>query len=116
MLGLPGQQGRQLWQERLQAEGRGRAGAERYRIYGRSDVNRLAFVKRSRDLGFTIDEVRVLLALAREGDRDCKEVDAIASDEAASGTRRNSRTATSVCSPARSLPNDGGGRLSVCTE
>jgi DNA-binding transcriptional MerR regulator len=52
--------------------------AARYRIYGRSDVNRLAFVKRSRDLGFTIDEVRVLLALAREGDRDCKEVDAIA--------------------------------------
>ena len=49
-----------------------------YRIYGRSDVNRLAFVKRSRDLGFTIEQVRVLLALAQEGDRNCKEVDAIA--------------------------------------
>lgn len=52
--------------------------AARYRIYCRSDVNRLAFVKRSRDLGFTIEEVRVLLALAQEGDRNCKEVDAIA--------------------------------------
>jgi Cu(I)-responsive transcriptional regulator len=52
--------------------------AARYRIYGRSDVNRLAFVKRSRDLGFTIEEVRVLLALAQEVDRNCNEVDAIA--------------------------------------
>src|SRR5258707_5289391 len=52
--------------------------AARYRIYGRSDVNRLAFVKRSRDLGFTIEEVRVLLTLAQEADRNCKEVDAIA--------------------------------------
>ncbi len=50
----------------------------RYRIYGRSDVNRLAFVKRSRDLGFTIEQVRVLLALASDVGRDCKEVDAIA--------------------------------------
>jgi len=49
-----------------------------YRIYGRSDVNRLAFVKRSRDLGFTIEQVRVLLALASDVGRDCKEVDAIA--------------------------------------
>jgi Cu(I)-responsive transcriptional regulator len=52
--------------------------AARYRIYDRSDVSRLAFVKRSRDLGFTIEEVRVLLALAQDADRDCKEVDAIA--------------------------------------
>src|SRR5258708_5405178 len=52
--------------------------AARYLIYGRNDVNRLAFVKRSRDLGFTIEEVRVLLALAREGHRNCKEVDSIA--------------------------------------
>src|SRR5260221_11880205 len=46
--------------------------ATRYRIYGRGDVNRLAFVKRSRDLGFTIEEVRVLLALARDVGRDCR--------------------------------------------
>jgi len=52
--------------------------AARYRIYHQSDVNRLAFVKRSRDLGFTIEEVRVLLALAQDVDRNCKEVDAIA--------------------------------------
>jgi Cu(I)-responsive transcriptional regulator len=52
--------------------------AARYRIYCRSDVNRLAFVKRSRDLGFTIEEVRVLLALAQDVDQNCKEVDAIA--------------------------------------
>jgi DNA-binding transcriptional MerR regulator len=37
-----------------------------------------AAAKRSRDLGFTIEEVRVLLALAQEGDRNCKEIDAIA--------------------------------------
>jgi len=52
--------------------------AARYRIYGRSDVNRRAFMKQSRDLGFTIEEVRVLMTLAQDNDRDCKEVDAIA--------------------------------------
>src|ERR1700730_9275063 len=35
----------------------------RYRLYDSDDVRRLAFVRRSRELGFSLDEVRALLAL-----------------------------------------------------
>jgi MerR family mercuric resistance operon transcriptional regulator len=42
----------------------------RYRHYGASDVKRLGFVRRARELGFTLDEVRALLEL---GQGDCVE-------------------------------------------
>jgi MerR family mercuric resistance operon transcriptional regulator len=39
----------------------------RYRRYGAADVRRLVFIRRARELGFTLDEVRALLKLS-EGD------------------------------------------------
>ena len=42
------------------------------RLYGPEDVKRLAFVRRSRELGFSLDEIRTLLALADRG--SCAEV------------------------------------------
>jgi len=50
----------------------------RYRLYGGEDVGRLAFVRRSRGLGFTLDEVRALLGLAAGGGGACAEVREIA--------------------------------------
>lgn len=52
--------------------------AGNYRSYSAADVSRLSFIRRSRDLGFTIDEIRTLLSLADQRDRDCVEVDRIA--------------------------------------
>jgi MerR family mercuric resistance operon transcriptional regulator len=41
----------------------------RFRRYGREDVVRLRFIRRARQLGFTLDEVRALLRLSRaDGD------------------------------------------------
>ncbi|MBW0002984.1 MAG: helix-turn-helix domain-containing protein [Hyphomicrobiales bacterium] len=45
----------------------------RYRSYGTEDVSRLGFVRRARELGFTLDGVRALLALASDGDSSCVE-------------------------------------------
>ena len=50
----------------------------RFRRYGKADVQLLTFVRRARELGFTLDEVRALLRLsARNGDT-CSDVRAIA--------------------------------------
>jgi MerR family transcriptional regulator, mercuric resistance operon regulatory protein len=46
--------------------------------FGAEDVGRLAFVRRARELGFTLDEVRVLLSLAVEGQGACAEVRGLA--------------------------------------
>lgn len=46
----------------------------RYRSYGGGDVARLGFVRRARELGFTLDEVRALLGLAAGGQASCAEV------------------------------------------
>ena len=46
----------------------------RYRSYGADDVGRLGFVRRARELGFTLDEVRALLGLAGGGHASCAEV------------------------------------------
>jgi MerR family mercuric resistance operon transcriptional regulator len=49
--------------------------AARYRLYQAGDVRRLAFVRRARELGFTLDEVRALLALSVDDGKDtCAEV------------------------------------------
>lgn len=45
----------------------------RYRNYGTEDVGRLGFVRRARELGFTLDEVRALLHLATGGQASCAE-------------------------------------------
>jgi len=49
--------------------------AGRYRLYDIADVQRLAFIRRARELGFTLDEVRTLLSLsANEGPGACANV------------------------------------------
>lgn len=48
------------------------------RTYGSSDVRRLAFIRHGRALGFSIDEIRSLLGLAEQPERDCSEAAAIA--------------------------------------
>jgi len=53
--------------------------AANYRSYGDPHRARLTFVRHSRDLGFTIDEIRSLLDLSDDPGRDCSEADRIAS-------------------------------------
>src|SRR5258707_1183219 len=49
-----------------------------YRSYTADHLARLSFVRRSRDLGFTLAQIRALLDLTDQRERDCGAVDAIA--------------------------------------
>jgi MerR family mercuric resistance operon transcriptional regulator len=48
--------------------------AGRYRVYDSTDIRQLTFIRRARELGFTLDEVRALLALSANGQGACAEV------------------------------------------
>lgn len=49
-----------------------------YRAYGATELGRLSFIRRARDLGFPLDQVRALLSLSDDRGRDCATVDALA--------------------------------------
>jgi MerR family mercuric resistance operon transcriptional regulator len=49
------------------------------RVYGQAERQSLAFIRRSRELGFTLGEIRALLALSTgDGDNTCAEVRQVA--------------------------------------
>jgi Cu(I)-responsive transcriptional regulator len=52
--------------------------AGNYRRYARPHLERLSFIRRGRDLGFSLDEVRELLRLSDDRSQSCAEVDRIA--------------------------------------
>ncbi len=49
-----------------------------YRNYGPAEAATLIFIRRARDLGFSIPDIRELLELSNEDDRSCAAVDSLA--------------------------------------
>lgn len=54
-----------------------------YREYRAEEVERLRFIARSRDLGFSLEEIRTLLRLSERKDMSCEEVDRLARQQLA---------------------------------
>jgi MerR family mercuric resistance operon transcriptional regulator len=49
-----------------------------HRLYGQAQTRTLTFIRRARELGFNLDEIRALLGLAAPGKASCADVRAIA--------------------------------------
>ena len=49
-----------------------------FRSYEPEHLNRLSFIRRARDLGFSLEQVRALLTLSDDRTRPCTAIDAIA--------------------------------------
>jgi MerR family transcriptional regulator, mercuric resistance operon regulatory protein len=52
--------------------------ANGYRHYTGREVEQLRFIMRSRELGFSLDEIRRLLTLSDDAERSCAEVEELA--------------------------------------
>lgn len=51
--------------------------AANYRVYGKVQLDRLRFIRRCRDLGFSLDQIAELVALSSDSQKPCGEVDAL---------------------------------------
>lgn len=61
------------------------------RRYGRPELERLAFIRHARDLGFSIDAIRELIDLSGQEDRPCANADRIAKEQLAAVRDRIAR-------------------------
>lgn len=59
-----------------------------YRSYEPGHLNRLSFIRRARHLGFSLDQIRALLALADNREQSCAAVDRIAAEHCAEIERK----------------------------
>lgn len=89
--------------------------ASNYRVYAPPHLERLRFIRRCRDLGFTLDEVRELLRLSSEEGKSCAEVDRIAAVHLAD-TERKIADLTRLAARLRRIINrcEGGGVIADC--
>lgn len=62
--------------------------AGNFRAYAPEHLARLSFIRRARDLGFTLDQVRALLGLSDQKRSSCDTVDAIAREHLADVDRK----------------------------
>lgn len=84
------------------------------RTYVASDVQRLSFVRHSRELGFSVEEIRSLLTLTDRPDGDCAEVSAIARRHLDSIATRIARLTTLSAALETVVTTCGGGRVEDC--
>ena len=85
-----------------------------YRAYSSDDLARLSFIRRARDLGFSLDQVRALLDLTRQGERDCATVDGIASEHLAEVDRKLADLTALRRELARVISTCEGGTVAEC--
>jgi DNA-binding transcriptional MerR regulator len=88
--------------------------AANYRAYGPDHLARLSFVRRSRDLGFSIEAVRDLLRLSDQKRRDCASVGAIACEHLAQIDRKIADLTSLRRELQRLMTQCGNGRIDSC--
>lgn len=84
------------------------------RRYERGDVDRLNFIRHARDLGFSIEAIRELLAMADRPDMPCHEADAIAQRHLEDVQTRIARMQLLKAELERMLAQCAGGSVSDC--
>ena len=84
------------------------------RRYGDAELDRLSFIRHSRQLGFSLDAIRELLDLSDNPDRPCNEADAIARRQLKQVEQRLSRLDALRTELKRMARECSGGHTSDC--
>jgi DNA-binding transcriptional MerR regulator len=84
------------------------------RLYSRKAMERLAFIRHARDLGFTLEAIRDLLSLSDRPDQPCAAADAIAKAQLAEVESRIARLTVLKAELERMILQCAGGRIADC--
>ncbi|MDA8248616.1 MAG: helix-turn-helix domain-containing protein [Rhodospirillales bacterium] len=85
-----------------------------HRLYTQAHLDRLAFIRHARELGFPLDGVRGLLRLADDPERPCGEADTIARAHLAAVQGRIARLQALEAELSRMIAACGRGRVAEC--
>ncbi|MGF7004962.1 MerR family transcriptional regulator [Aminobacter sp. BE322] len=84
------------------------------RRYGKTEVDRLNFIRHARELGFEVDHIRELLAMSQEPQASCHQADSIAKSHLREVDRRIEKLQALRVELARMVDECGHGRICDC--
>lgn len=84
------------------------------RLYGRATLERLAFIRHARNLGFSLEAIRDLLSLSDNPEQPCAAADAIARAQLAEVEKRLARLSALKIELERMILQCAGGRIADC--
>ena len=84
------------------------------RLYGQAEVDRLNFIRHSREVGFEIENIREFLAMSEQPQSSCHKVDSIANSHLIEIDRRIASLTTLKAELARMISECGRGRVCDC--
>lgn len=85
-----------------------------YRHYGEHARRRLSFVRRARELGFSIEQIRELIAFGEQREHECSSVDDVVKAHIAEIKRKVVDLLALQTELQRMLGNCPGGRVADC--
>jgi Cu(I)-responsive transcriptional regulator len=85
-----------------------------YRDYTPEAVERLAFIRHARELGFELSDIRSLIELAETPDRTCEDVDEIANNHLAQVEQKLRRLTSLRNELSDVISSCRGGRVAEC--
>lgn len=88
--------------------------AGNYREYDTAALARLSFIRRGRDLGFSLDQIETLMNLTRDPGADCAQVDAIARNHLADVKRKIADLSSLRRELDALLDSCAGGKIGTC--
>lgn len=84
------------------------------RVYSKAHLDRLTFIRHSRELGFPLDSIRELLALSDDPNHSCEDVDRIAGQHLANVRDRIARLEALEKELGRMLQSSAHGTVGDC--